>query len=145
LRIGGPVLRVLGPTLPAPRDPHDGADAANDQSLVLSVDTVAGRVLLTGDVEAEGQRDLLRERAPLAADILKLPHHGSRTTTPEFLRAVGARLVVVSVGADNTFGHPNPGVLRAVREMGATLARTDRGGDVAVGRSGGGAVAVGRP
>ncbi|MFE3291586.1 ComEC/Rec2 family competence protein [Rhodococcus sp. NPDC059234] len=145
LRIGGLVFRVLGPTLPVPRDPHDGADAANDQSLVMSVDTAAGRVLLTGDVEADGQRDLLRDHVPLAADILKLPHHGSHTTTPEFLRAVGARLVVVSVGAGNTFGHPNPGVLATIRASGATVVRTDRGGDIAVGRSGGGAVAVGRP
>ncbi|GAA4475801.1 ComEC/Rec2 family competence protein [Rhodococcus olei] len=142
LRAGELTLRVLGPTLPAPHDPADGDDAANDQSLVMAVDTPAGRILLTGDVEADGQRDLLRDRVPVAADILKLPHHGSRTTTPEFLHAVGARLVIVSVGADNTFGHPNPGILRTLREMGATVARTDRSGDVAVGRSGGGGVAV---
>ncbi|MGW0040451.1 ComEC/Rec2 family competence protein [Rhodococcus sp. NPDC003348] len=142
LTAGALTFRVLGPTLPAPRDPGDGDAAANDQSLVLSVDTVAGRILLTGDVEADGQRDLLRDRVPVAADILKLPHHGSRTTTPEFLRAVGARLVIVSVGADNTFGHPNPGILRTLQEMGATVARTDRGGDVAVSRGGGGGVAV---
>ncbi|MFD4182496.1 ComEC/Rec2 family competence protein [Rhodococcus sp. NPDC058514] len=145
LRLGTLTFRVLGPTLPVPRGPAAGAEMSNDQSLVLSVDTAAGRVLLTGDVEAEGQRDLLRDRIPVAADILKLPHHGSRTTAPEFLRSVGARLVVVSVGADNTFGHPHPAVLRTIRETGATLARTDRGGDVAVSRSGGGATAVGRP
>ncbi|MGW4478734.1 ComEC/Rec2 family competence protein [Rhodococcus triatomae] len=142
LTAGSVTLRVLGPTLPAPRDPADADGAANDQSLVMSVDTVAGRILLTGDVEVPGQRDLLRDGVPLGADILKLPHHGSRTTTPEFLRAVGARLVVVSVGADNTFGHPNPDTLRTLQEMGATVARTDLGGDIAVGRSGGGGVAV---
>ncbi|MFI6431976.1 ComEC/Rec2 family competence protein [Rhodococcus oryzae] len=145
LRLGALTFRVLGPTLPVPRSPAAGAEMANEQSLVLSVDTIAGRILLTGDVEAEGQRDLLRDRVPVAADILKLPHHGSRTTSEEFLRAVGASLVVVSVGQGNTFGHPNPGILRALQELGATVARTDRGGDVAVGRSGGGAIAVGRP
>ncbi|TQF73433.1 DNA internalization-related competence protein ComEC/Rec2 [Rhodococcus spelaei] len=142
LRVGELTFRVLGPTLPVPRDRRDAADAANDQSLVLSVDTAVGRILLTGDVEAEGQRDLLRDHVPLTADILKLPHHGSRTTTPEFLRAVGARVVVVSVGAGNTFGHPNPGVLATVRDGGASVARTDQGGDIAVSRSGGGATAV---
>ncbi|MFD1811217.1 ComEC/Rec2 family competence protein [Rhodococcus gannanensis] len=142
LTVGAVTLRVLGPTLPAPRDPDDADGAANDQSLVMAVDTVAGRILLTGDVEVPGQRDLLRDGAQLGADILKLPHHGSRTTTPEFLRAVGARLVVVSVGADNTFGHPNPGILRTLQELGATVARTDLAGDVAVSRSGGGGVAV---
>ncbi|SDE44534.1 ComEC/Rec2 family competence protein [Rhodococcus tukisamuensis] len=142
LRVGRLTMRVLGPTLPAPRDPADGADAANDQSLVLSVDTDVGRVLLTGDVEADGQRDLLRDGAPVRADVLKLPHHGSRTTTPEFLRAVGAGLVLVSVGAGNTFGHPNPGVLEEIRRSGATVARTDLSGDLAVSRSGGGATAI---
>ncbi|CRK54054.1 DNA internalization competence protein comec/rec2 [Rhodococcus sp. RD6.2] len=142
LTVGTLTLRVLGPTLPAPSDPEDADDAANDQSLVLTVDTVAGRILLTGDVEAAGQRDLIRDGVPLTADILKLPHHGSRTTAPEFLRAVGARVVVVSVGAGNTFGHPNPDILRAVRETGATVARTDLGGDIAVSRAGGGGVAV---
>ncbi|MFF0814400.1 DNA internalization-related competence protein ComEC/Rec2 [Rhodococcus sp. NPDC003318] len=142
LSAGSLTLRVLGPTLPAPRDPASGDDAANDQSLVMSVDTDAGRILLTGDVEADGQRDLMRDGAPVAADILKLPHHGSRTTTPEFLRAVGARLVIVSVGSDNTFGHPHPRILSALEDMGATVARTDRDGDIAVSRSGGGGVAV---
>lgn len=145
LRVGQLELRVLGPTLPVPRDVAAGDEAANDQSLVLSVDTVAGRVLLTGDVEADGQRDLLRDRAPIAADIVKVPHHGSRTTVPEFLRAVGARLAIVSVGADNTFGHPNPTIVRTLREMGATIVRTDQGGDVGVVRTGGGAMGVARP
>ncbi|MFC7450756.1 ComEC/Rec2 family competence protein [Rhodococcus daqingensis] len=144
LRLGTLTFRVLGPTLPVPRSPAAGAEVANDQSLVLSVDTAVGRVLLTGDVEADGQRDLLRDRVPVAADILKLPHHGSRTTTAEFLRSVGARLVIASAGAGNTFGHPDPAVVQEVRSTGATLVRTDRGGDVAVSRSGGGAIAVGR-
>ncbi|MFD4292601.1 ComEC/Rec2 family competence protein [Rhodococcus sp. NPDC058505] len=144
LTAGTLTLRILGPTLPAPRDPADGDDAANDQSLVLSVDTTAGRILLTGDVEADGQRDLLRDRVPVAADIVKVPHHGSRTTAAEFLRAVGAGLAIVSVGADNTFGHPNPAILRVLDEMGAVTVRTDRGGDAAVLRAGD-AVAVARP
>ena len=58
---------------------------------------------LTGDVEPEA--DLLRRSADLRATVLKLPHHGSRHQEPAFLDAVGARVVLTSVGADNTYGH----------------------------------------
>lgn len=139
----GPVrLTVLGPLLPAPRTPEAAEDGANDASLVLMAHTAAGSVLLTGDVEEAGQRALLRSGVPLRADVLKVPHHGSRTTSPDFLDAIRPRVALVSVGADNTFGHPNPGILQRLAALGTVTARTDRNGDVAVARSGSGALAV---
>lgn len=142
LTVGAVRITVLGPLLPEPRTPAAAEDGANDASLVLMAETAAGRLLLTGDVEEGGQRALLRSKIPLRADVLKVPHHGSRTTSPEFLDAVRPRVALVSVGADNTFGHPNPGILQRLAALGAVTVRTDRDGDVAVARSGSGALAV---
>ncbi|NKR26423.1 DUF4131 domain-containing protein [Rhodococcus hoagii] len=142
LTVGAVRITVLGPLLPEPRTPAAAEDGANDASLVLMAETAAGRLLLTGDVEEDGQRALLRSKIPLRADVLKVPHHGSRTTSPEFLDAVRPRVALVSVGADNTFGHPNPGILQRLAALGAVTVRTDRDGDVAVARSGSGALAV---
>lgn len=142
LTVGAVRITVLGPLLPEPRTPAAAEDGANDASLVLMAETVAGRLLLTGDVEEGGQRALLRSKIPLRADVLKVPHHGSRTTSPGFLDAVRPRVALVSVGADNTFGHPNPGILQRLAALGAVTVRTDRDGDVAVARTGSGALAV---
>ncbi|MBM4696340.1 DUF4131 domain-containing protein [Rhodococcus hoagii] len=142
LTVGAVRITVLGPLLPEPRTPAAAEDGANDASLVLMAETAAGRLLLTGDVEEGGQRALLRSKIPLRADVLKVPHHGSGTTSPEFLDAVRPRVALVSVGADNTFGHPNPGILQRLAALGAVTVRTDRDGDVAVARSGSGALAV---
>ncbi|RVW05526.1 ComEC/Rec2 family competence protein [Rhodococcus xishaensis] len=135
-------LQVLGPLVPPPRDPEAADEAANDGSLVIMAHTPAGTILLTGDVEARGQHALLRAGVPLRADVLKLPHHGSRTTAREFIEAVRPRLVVISVGAGNSFGHPNGAVVDWISALGAMTARTDVDGDVAVVRSGAGALAV---
>ncbi|MFI6165197.1 ComEC/Rec2 family competence protein [Nocardia sp. NPDC051052] len=132
-RFGAVELEVLAPGADGPRPtPGAEADEANDRSIVLAATTPAGRILLTGDIEATAQRALLQSGAPLQADVLKLPHHGSRTTTTEFLTAVRPRLTVVSVGAENTFGHPNAGVLTVLSDLGSTVARTDQHGDVLV-------------
>ncbi|ONM46559.1 hypothetical protein B0T44_02780 [Nocardia donostiensis] len=132
LRFGSVTLEVLAPgSADAAVGEHSVADA-NNRSLVVAVDTAAGRVLLTGDTEAPVQRSLLRAPERIRADILKVPHHGSRTTAPEFLSAVRPRLAIVSAGSDNTFGHPHPAVLAELEAMGTTVARTDRHGDIAV-------------
>lgn len=134
LDFGAVEIEVLAPSRTGPR-PIPGAETedANDRSVVVAARTPAGRILLTGDIEAPAQRRLMRAGIPIQADILKLPHHGSRTTTKEFLEAVRPGLVLISVGADNTFGHPNPTVLADLSALGTTVARTDRNGDIAVG------------
>ncbi|WP_157170750.1 ComEC/Rec2 family competence protein, partial [Nocardia araoensis] len=138
LSFGSIELEVLAPGKSSPR-PVRGAetDDANDRSVVVTARTPAGRILLTGDIEASAQRSLMHAGIPIQAEILKLPHHGSRTTTKEFIDAVRPRLVLVSVGADNTFGHPAPAVLADLSVLGATVARTDRQGDIVVSSSGG--------
>lgn len=122
-------LEVLGP-----RRPPMGGDTnttVNDYSLVLKARTEAGRVLLTGDVELAGQAALLGER-DLRAEVLKVPHHGSRYSLPAFLKAVRPRVALVSVGTGNRYGHPSPHVIDMLRAGGALVLRTDQDGDLAV-------------
>ncbi|MGW5221504.1 ComEC/Rec2 family competence protein [Nocardia sp. NPDC004085] len=138
LSFGSIELQVLAPGRNGPR-PVPGAETedANNRSVVVTARTPAGRILLTGDIEASAQRALMHAGIPIQAEILKLPHHGSRTTTREFLDAVRPRLVLVSVGAGNAFGHPAPAVLADLSALGATVVRTDQEGDIVVSGGGG--------
>ncbi|WP_245900766.1 ComEC/Rec2 family competence protein [Prauserella shujinwangii] len=134
LRLGWPALRldVLGPGYVPPPDGEPEGTEVNNASVVLRADTPAGSVLLTGDVELAAQADLLASGADLRAEILKVPHHGSRFLVPRFVDAVAPRIAVVSVGRGNTYGHPNGVALRMLTGAGALVARTDTGGDTAV-------------
>jgi len=107
---------------------------ANLASTVIVARIGAVRVLLTGDAEGPEEDWLLRrDPSALAADILKVGHHGSSTsTTPEFLAAVQPRLALVSVGAHNAYGHPDASVMQALHESGAQVLRTDRAGTIVV-------------
>jgi competence protein ComEC len=119
----GVTLEVRGPL------PRAGAPrrTRNDDSVVLVVRFGAVCAVLTGDIEAAAERTL---GLPPCA-ILKVPHHGSRTSTsPELLRAVAPRLAVISAGARNVFGHPHPLVLGRLREAGVEPLRTDREGTI---------------
>jgi len=137
--------RRLGPLrwqLLAPSRPYRGTTSdPNNSSVVLRLEVAGLRVLLTGDVEPAAQRDLLDSGQDLRADVLKVPHHGSSHQLPAFLDAVGARAVVTSVGADNSYGHPAPVTLDRLTASGARSLRTDQDGDVAV-VVGGGALRV---
>jgi competence protein ComEC len=130
--VGDLTWRVLGPPPTAVED-AGGDEAINDASVVLAVRTSGVSLLLTGDVEAPAQEALLQwgDRA-LRADVLKVPHHGSADQDPEFLSAVRPRLAIVSVGADNDYGHPAPSTLEALSAGGATVARTDQAGEIGV-------------
>jgi competence protein ComEC len=120
-----------------PDDPYPRA-VENNGSLVLRTRAEGRTLLLTGDVEAPAERDLLASGEELRADVLKVPHHGSRTsTTPEFLARIAPRVGLVGVGRRNRFGHPSPEVLRRFADAGVRVFRTDRDGDVALTFAGG--------
>lgn len=107
----------------------------NNHSLVVRVSVAGVTLLLPGDAEQEEQAALLQSGQSLRADVLKVPHHGSAFQDPQFLAAVDPAVAVVSVGAENDYGHPNRPLLRALRRDGARLARTDTDGDIAVVRT----------
>ncbi len=105
----------------------------NDLSMVWKVEYGAFSMLLTGDITERAERYLVEHEAPLQAGILKAPHHGSRTSsTQDFIRAVGARDVIVSSGYFNIFHHPHPQVVDRYRREGATLWRTDLQGAIRI-------------
>lgn len=118
----------------APERPFRGtASDPNNSSLVLRLTAAGGRTaLLTGDVEGEAQQSLLDLAVTLRADVLKVPHHGSSHQLPAFLAAVGPRVSVTSVGADNPFGHPAAATLGQLLRSGSRSYRTDLDGDVAL-------------
>ncbi len=121
-----------GVTVLHPPAGWSGSDL-NDSSLTLRLTHGAVSVLLTGDIEARAESSLVAARAPLAAAVLKVPHHGSRTSsTAAFGAAVAPRIAVVSVGADNRYRLPAPEVEARYRAQGACVLRTDRCGAVTV-------------
>ena len=125
-RVGELTMQVLWPP------PGAEPDNPNDASVVLLVAVRGVRLLLTGDVEPPSQAALARAWPDLRADVLKVPHHGSRFQDLEWLTGLGARLAVVSVGADNDYGHPSPDILDPLTAAGTEVLRTDRDGDVAI-------------
>ena len=103
---------------------------SNDLSCVVRIDSAHGVVLLTGDLEARGEQELVRrDAAALKADVLLVPHHGSRTSsTPAFITAVEPDIAVYAAGYRNRFGHPRPDVVARYDEAGSRGYRTDLDG-----------------
>ena len=113
LHLKGANMEVLYPRV---HDLETSGNNPNLASLVLKVTAGGHSVLLTGDIEAGAERALLRYRQALASDVLKVAHHGSKTSSSRsFLNAVAPQVAVISVGADNAFGHPSQEVLARFR------------------------------
>jgi competence protein ComEC len=106
----------------------------NNGSVVLTIEMDGVRLLLTGDIEADAERTLAEEAADrMPAEILKVAHHGSRSsTTPLLLEKIRPRVALISCGEDNSYGHPAAEVLERLRESGAHVFRTDRHGSVRI-------------
>jgi competence protein ComEC len=105
------------------------ATGRNDAARVLRIDFGRASVLLASDIEAAGEQALVASGAPLGSPVLKVPHHGSRTSSgPELLAAVRPAVALVSVGARNTYGHPDASVLARLAAAGSDVYRTDRDG-----------------
>ncbi|HEY6465900.1 MAG TPA: DNA internalization-related competence protein ComEC/Rec2 [Candidatus Acidoferrales bacterium] len=106
-------------------------EASNDDSLVMRIEDGATSFLLTGDIEQPEERQILAEGVPLASDFLKVPHHGSKTSSTEpFLAAVQPHVAAVSVGLNNAYGHPSESVVQRYAEDGVRLLRTDHDGAI---------------
>ncbi len=105
----------------------------NDASIVVRVRDANTSVLLTGDAEVSAEKDMVESGMEVGADILKLGHHGSKTSSSElFLNHVRPRLAIVSAGARNIYGHPHPAVLTRLAERGIRVLRTDRDGAITI-------------
>jgi competence protein ComEC len=106
------------------------AGKPNDLSCVVRIDSDYGSVLLTGDLEARGELELVgREPSVLKSDVLLVPHHGSRTSsTAAFIEAVAPEIAVYTPGYRNRFGHPRPDVVARYDRAGVRGYRTDHDG-----------------
>jgi competence protein ComEC len=122
---GDATVRVLAPW----RDSINNETKANDESLVLKVSYGRTSALLEGDAETRTEQRLLGEDP--AANLLKVAHHGSATSTqPDFLRAVHPNFAVISVGVRNLYGHPRMQVLQHLQDSSVLTNRTDLNGAV---------------
>ncbi|MDP2898668.1 MAG: DNA internalization-related competence protein ComEC/Rec2 [bacterium] len=120
---------VLNP----PREGDLSSFSENDLSVVLKLDYGGASVLLSGDIEAKVERRILREGVPVQSEVVKVPHHGSNSSSSEeFLRSVRPKVAVVSCGRGNIYGHPAAMVVDRYEGLGARLFRTDRDGAIVV-------------
>jgi len=104
-------------------------DDTNNYSAVTKITFENTSFLLTGDAEDVSEREMLKYN--LKSDLLKVGHHGSSTsTTPQFLKAVSPKFAIISVGKDNSYGHPTQKTLNALRNAGVTTFRTDIDGTI---------------
>ncbi|MEV3972404.1 ComEC/Rec2 family competence protein [Streptomyces sp. NPDC050698] len=132
--------------LPGMFPAHPVPEGPNDASVAMLVRSAGLRLLLLGDLEPPAQRALTRSPAAEAlegVDVLKVAHHGSAYQDPGLIRRAAPRLALISCGEDNSYGHPAPGTVAALRAGGAAVLRTDRDGALAV-VGGGGELSVAR-
>ena len=123
-QLGSALVTMLGPVKTDYED-------VNDISLVLRVDYGDTRFLFTGDMEAIAETDLLDSGADVKADVLKVGHHGSYSSTSyRFLREVAPTYAVISCGAGNEYGHPHDEPMSRLRDAEVIIYRTDRMYDI---------------
>jgi len=112
-------------------------DAANNDSLVFKIESDKGSLLYAGDIETEAEADILYLGKWLKSGVLKVPHHGGRTSAHElFLRTVSPDVAVISAGRDNPFGHPHQETLDTLK--GVRIYRTDLDGAIKIRLNSGG-------
>ena len=116
-----------------PREDLSGKSAkdANETSIVLRLSFGTTNFLLTGDASKANEREMFDSAYLLEAEVLKVGHQGSKTSSdPEFVRSVSPGLAVISVGADNRYGHPHAVTLETFQNMNISVLRTDEAGDI---------------
>lgn len=106
------------------------AYAGNDASVVLQLTAYQTTILFTGDVERNGEMNLVKSGLP-PVDVLKVAHHGSKTSSSEALLAASRpKVAIISAGANNRYGHPSPDVLMRLKQAGSAVYRTDQQGAI---------------
>jgi competence protein ComEC len=129
LRVGAVTAKVLWPV--AVEDPNAGS--RNNDSIVLRLQFGERALLLTGDLEMAGEIGMLRAGENVRADVVKVAHHGSKTSsTVNFIAAVQPCLAIISVGQTSIFGHPNEGVVQRWKLSGAQVLTTGNSGTITV-------------
>ncbi len=121
--LGSASVTVLGPI--------KKSSNANDNSIVLRIVYGKTSFLFTGDAQQDEEQSIIDSRGMIESTVLKVAHHGSDSSTGyRFLREVAPEYAVISVSADNSYGHPTENVLSRLRDAGAKVYRTDMQGDI---------------
>jgi competence protein ComEC len=129
LRFGNVTAEVLWP--PPTRDAN--APSRNNDSIMLLIHFGEKSLLLTGDIEKQGEAAVLQEELNLKSDLVKVGHHGSRTSSIDaFVAATRPSLAIISVGRTSMFGHPNKDVVERWRASGAEVMTTGQRGTISV-------------
>jgi len=103
----------------------------NTSSLVLKMAYGKNTFLFTGDASVSIEKKLIEEGSDVLSQVLKIGHHGSKTSTSDlFLEKVSPEIAVIQVGKDNRYGHPSPEVLERLAKYGIKVMRTDQVGDI---------------
>lgn len=135
LRFGTVIADVMWPT----RSESNVAPSTNDDSVVLRLRLGERTFLLTGDIERRAEEALVAAAADemLASDVVKVPHHGSKSSSTEnFVRAARPSFAIIPVGLTSPFGHPRPEVLERWRASGAQILTTGESGTITVSTDG---------
>lgn len=123
-KVGNATCTILAPN-------GTGYKDTNDYSIALKVEYGSNSFLLAGDAEAISEKEMLAKGLNLKADVLKVSHHGSRSSsTDSFLNAINPKYAVISVGKDNTYGHPTSEVLDRLKSRDIATFRTDLQGTI---------------
>lgn len=129
--IGGAMVEVLHPKKTSP------AVSDNNSSVVLKITFGTRSFLLTGDIEKEAEGELITNPGLLAVDVVKVPHHGSKTSsTTAFVAATDAKYAVISVGRRSQFGHPHTEVVERWQASGAKVLKTGERGTITISTDG---------
>ncbi len=106
-------------------------DTQNNLSLVIRFAYGNASFLLTGDIERQVEREIVQQNFNLQSNVLKIPHHGSKTSSSElFLEAVRPQVAIISAGRNNSYGHPHPAILQRLKNYDIDIRRTDLEGDI---------------
>jgi competence protein ComEC len=112
---------------------NPNAPSRNNDSIVLRLQFGRRALLLTGDIEMAGEERLLRANENLRVDVVKVAHHGSKTSSiPPLIAATQPRFAVISVGQTSIFGHPSPDVVERWKTAGAQVLTTGNSGTITV-------------
>ncbi|PIQ78596.1 hypothetical protein COV82_00330 [Candidatus Peregrinibacteria bacterium CG11_big_fil_rev_8_21_14_0_20_46_8] len=113
--------------------PLNQKDALNNTSIVFMLEYGETRALFTGDIEKETESEIVAAGVDIRADILKVAHHGSRSSSIQpMLDKIQPKIALISAGRDNKFGHPHPEVLERFTKMGVAIHRTDINGRIEI-------------
>jgi competence protein ComEC len=105
-------------------------DSPNNSSIVLQINSADFSLLAAGDIEPIAQSQLVQQLSQV--DLYKVAHHGSRYQDLNFMKALSPRISIISVGKDNSYGHPAPQTIAALSRIGSTVYRTDQDGALAI-------------